>query len=209
VTWQTWSLFMITETALCLTPGPAVLFVVSQALSFGAARSLWANLGILTANALYFVLSALGLGAVLLASHQVFLLIRWAGAAYLVYLGLKTLVGARTLLAEPAQEADDAAVGPRLLFRGVVLQAANPKSLIFFTALLPQFINTGSPVAWQILILATSSVVVEFCVLSGYGLCAGRAASFAREPKWARLTNRIAGSCLIAAGASVALARQK
>jgi homoserine/homoserine lactone efflux protein len=204
MTWQTWCLFMVTETALCLTPGPAVLFVVSQALSYGAARSLWANLGILTANALYFALSALGLGAVLMASHRVFLVIKWAGAAYLVYLGVKTFFARDAPFASPGAT-PDAPVGWKLLGRGVILQAANPKSLIFFTALLPQFIDPKGAVGWQILILGLSSVVVEFFVLSGYGIFAGRAATLARQPRYSRLTHRLAGACLVLAGTGVAL----
>jgi len=206
MTWQTWGLFMATETALCLTPGPAVLFVVSQGLSYGAARSLWANFGILAANALYFVLSALGLGAVLLTSHSVFLLIRWAGAAYLIFLGLRTFLGKGEAFAEFPAPAVNTGLGRRLLLRGVVLQAVNPKSLIFFTALLPQFIDPKGPVGWQVLILGVSSVVVEFFVLCGYGLVAGRAAGLAKEPRYARLTNRLAGACLILAATGVALA---
>ena|SRR5437867_1059084 len=205
MTWQTWGLFMATETALCLTPGPAVLFVVSQGLSYGAARSLWANFGILAANALYFVLSALGLGAVLLTSHSVFLLIRWAGAAYLIFLGLRTFLGKGEAFAEFPAPAVKTGLGRRLLLRGVVLQAVNPKSLIFFTALLPQFIDPKGPVGWQVLILGVSSVVVEFFVLCGYGLFAGRAAGLAKEPRYARLTNRLAGACLILAATGVAL----
>jgi len=197
---------MATETALCLTPGPAVLFVVSQGLSYGAARSLWANFGILAANALYFVLSALGLGAVLLTSHSVFLLIRWAGAAYLIFLGLRTFLGKGEAFAEFPAPAVNTGLGRRLLLRGVVLQAVNPKSLIFFTALLPQFIDPKGPVGWQVLILGVSSVVVEFFVLCGYGLFAGRAAGLAKEPRYARLTNRLAGACLILAATGVALA---
>jgi len=206
MTWQTWGLFMATETALCLTPGPAVLFVVSQGLSYGAARSLWANFGILAANALYFVLSALGLGAVLLTSHSVFLLIRWAGAAYLIFLGLRTFLGKGEAFAEFPAPAVKTGLGRRLLLRGVVLQAVNPKSLIFFTALLPQFIDPKGPVGWQVLILGVSSVVVEFFVLCGYGLFAGRAAGLAKDPRYARLTNRLAGACLILAATGVALA---
>jgi homoserine/homoserine lactone efflux protein len=206
MSWQTWSLFMVTETALCLTPGPAVLFVVSQALSHGVAPSLWANLGILTANTFYFILSALGLGAVLLASHEVFLVLRWAGAAYLVYLGLMTFIGKGNSVVKTADTEVETKLGWRLLSRGVVLQAANPKSLIFFTALLPQFIDPKSPVGWQILILGVSSVIVEFFVLCGYGFFAGRAAHLARQPRYARLTNQVAGVCLIAAGTGVALA---
>jgi len=203
MTWQTWGLFMATETALCLTPGPAVLFVVSQGLSYGAARSLWANLGILTANALYFFLSAVGLGATLLASQKLFLVIKWAGAAYLIYLGLAAFLGRGETLGEPGAAGDGN--GWRLLTRGIVLQMANPKSLVFFTALLPQFIDPKGSVGSQILILGVSSVVVEFFVLAGYGMFAGRAAGFAREPRFARITGRIAGACLVAAGAGVAL----
>jgi homoserine/homoserine lactone efflux protein len=136
----------------------------------------------------------------------VFLVIRWAGAAYLIYLGLMTFLGKGKALSQAPDPTGAPKLGWRLLARGVVLQAANPKSLIFFTALLPQFIDPKSPVGWQILILGVSSVVVEFCVLCGYGFFAGRAANLAREPRYARLTNQVAGACLVVAGTGVALA---
>ena len=91
-----WILFVVTETVLCLTPGPAVLFVVSHGLARGGRASLAANAGILTANAVYFALSAFGLGAVLLASHEVFMALKYAGAAYLIYLGIQTMRGGGT-----------------------------------------------------------------------------------------------------------------
>src|SRR5205085_8411867 len=88
MTLETWVLFTLTEAALCVTPGPAVLLVLSQGLTRGTRASVAANLGILTGNACYFALSATGLGAVLVASYEVFSLIRWLGAAYLVWLGI-------------------------------------------------------------------------------------------------------------------------
>ena len=94
-----WVLFLITETVLCVTPGPAVLLVLWQGLARGTGASVWANLGILGGNAVYFALSATGFGAVLLASYEVFSLIRWVGAAYLVWLGVMTFVGKATVLA--------------------------------------------------------------------------------------------------------------
>src|SRR4030095_11552888 len=97
--WETWGLFVVTETLLCLTPGPAVLFVLAQGLGHGGGAPLWASLGILAGNTFYFVVSATSLGAVLVASYDAFFAIKWAGAAYLVWLGLCALRGRGTVLA--------------------------------------------------------------------------------------------------------------
>jgi threonine/homoserine/homoserine lactone efflux protein len=209
MSWHTWTLFMATEIVLCLIPGPAVLFVVSQGLRFGGRGSLWANAGILCANSFYFLLSAIGLGAVLAASHQLFLVIRYTGAAYLIYLGLATMFGRGLGLASAPTATDGANPGIRLLARGFVLQAANPKSLIFFTALLPQFIRPDQPVPLQILVLGLSSLVAEFSVLGLYGFSAGRAATLAQQPRFINATNRVAGGLLIGAGAGIALAGEQ
>ena len=204
---STWIVFTVTEIALCLTPGPAVLFVVSQGLRYGGRKSLWANAGILAGNAFYFFLSALGLGAVLLASHQVFIAIKYAGAAYLVYLGVQTIRGAG--LAFTAEPIPLPVAGLRAFGRGFALQAANPKALVFFCALLPQFISPHSPVAPQMAILGVTSIVIEFFVLAGYGYLAGRAARVARQPRFVVTANRASGGMLIAAGAGIALAPER
>ncbi|HYJ78507.1 MAG TPA: LysE family translocator [Longimicrobiaceae bacterium] len=206
MTWQTWSIFMLTEIVLCLTPGPAVLFIVSQGLRYGGMRALWANAGILTANTLYFALSAAGLGAVLLASHDLFLVVKWAGAAYLVYLGGTTFFGRGVGISSDATDGPPTVSGPGLLARGFVLQAANPKALVFFTALLPQFIRPDHAVGPQVLVLGISSIVAEFPVLAAYGAFAGRAQHLARRPRFARAANRVSGALLIGAGAGLALA---
>ncbi|HSU16978.1 LysE family translocator [Longimicrobium sp.] len=210
MTWQRWGAFVVMEIVLSLTPGPAVLFVVAQGLRHGAARSLWANLGILSGNAFYFALSATGLGALLLASHDLFTVVKWAGAAYLVWLGAATFLGRGAgIAADGSAGAAPEVSGPRMLGRGFVLQAANPKALVFFTALLPQFIDPRAAVGWQVLILGASSVVAEFFVLAAYGVFAGRAARLAHRPSFARTTNRISGALLVGAGAGIALAGRR
>jgi len=207
MTWQIWLFFVATEAVLSMTPGPAVLYVLSQAIGRGAAKSVWASWGILSANAMYFALSATSLGAVIIASYRLFFLIKWAGAAYLVYLGLASFFGKSSVLTLPEANGSPRR-GPRILRDGFFLQAANPKAILFFTAILPQFINPHHNIAIQILILGISSILVEFVILFIYGQLAGRALSAARSPRFEKITNRIAGSLLIGAGVGLARLRR-
>jgi len=197
----------MTEAVLSLTPGPAVLYVLSQAIRRGPAKSVWASWGILSANAAYFVLSATSLGAVIVASYKLFFLIKWLGAAYLVYLGIGSFLGKSSVMSLPEAGADSRS-GVRILRDGFFLQGANPKALLFFTAILPQFIDTRHNIAFQILVLGISSIVVEFAILFTYGQLAGRILATARSPRFEKVTNRIAGSLLIGAGVGLARLRR-
>ena len=204
LTLNTWIFFAATEGLLCLTPGPAVLFVISHGLTRGGRASLSANAGILSGNSLYFVLSALGLGAVLLASHAFFTVVKYAGAGYLIYLGIQTIRGAGLAMQASGRAPSDGG-GWRTLARGFALQAANPKALIFFVALLPQFLDARRPIAPQVAILGVTSVVIEFVVLAGYGYLAARAMRLARQPRFVAVTNRVSGGMLVLAGTGIAL----
>src|SRR5262245_36388994 len=198
---EVWLAFCATETVLCLTPGPAVLFVVSVAMARGSRAGLAAALGILAGNAFYFALSATGIAAVIVASSQLFTALKWAGAAYLVWLGLRMLASRSR---EPAAVVAQAV--PRAFARGFVVQAANPKALVFFVALLPQFIDPAASVGLQVLILGTSSVLIELLVLSGYVRRTGRPRSLAGA-SWSGWLERVGGGVLVAAGARLALLR--
>lgn len=201
MSFETWALFCATETVLCFTPGPAVLLVVSFALTRGAQAGLAASLGILVANTFYFALSATGIGAILLASWELFFLIKWLGAGYLVWLGLRMLLARAHRLT-----ADDGgarrAVAP--VRHGLVTQGANPKALVFFTALLPQFVDPAQPVVTQVAILGISSILIEFSVLSLYVAVCQRARGMIQRPGFATALNRTGGVLLIGAGAGLA-----
>lgn len=177
MTFKTWLLFLMMETALSLSPGPAVFYVVSQGVRGALRRSLPAAAGIISANAIYFALSATSLGAIIAASAQFFSIAKWAGAGYLIYLGVKALRSAGSSheialdAAVPAEQGDRR----RVYLGALTLQLANPKALLFFLALLPQFIDPTLSVVPQMLILAATSMLPEFCILLGYGWLAHRA----------------------------------
>lgn len=202
VNWNTYWLYVATEAALSLSPGPAVMLVIAYGLTLGARRSLPASLGILSANALYFALSATGLGALLLASETFFLLVKWCGAAYLAYLGLAALLGRASPITASSASARGRSPAATYL-SGLTLQLANPKTLIFFVAILPQFVDARLPIGAQMLWLAAGSVIPEFFILAGYGLLASRAARIATDERFARITDRAAGILVLAAAALV------
>jgi homoserine/homoserine lactone efflux protein len=204
MTLDTWLYFCATEALLCLTPGPAVLFVISQAVA-GAGFGLRASLGILAANAFYFFLSAIGIGAALVASYELFFAIKWVGVAYLVWLGAGALLRPRGAV-DPAPEARAV---PRPFLRGVVLQGANPKVILFFTALLPQFISPGAAVAPQIAILGASSIAIEFVVLALYAGLAARARGAIGRAGFVTSFDRASGVLLLGAAAGLATLRRE
>src|SRR5258708_4227131 len=177
MTFKPWLLFLVMETALSLSPGPAVFYVVSQGVRGALRRSLPAAAGILSANAIYFTLSATSLGAILAASCRLFTIATWGGAASLICLGVRALRSAGWRHAVVLGETAAVEQGDRwrVYLGAVTLQLANPKALLFFLALLPPFIDPVRSVAPQMVILAATSMLPEFCILLGYGWLAHRA----------------------------------
>jgi homoserine/homoserine lactone efflux protein len=175
MSFNTWLLFLVMETALSLSPGPAVFYVVSQGVRSGLPGTLPAAAGILTANGIYFALSATSLGALIAASARFFTIAKWVGAAYLIFLGIKALRAANSMHAVALEGLEQKQRNLGVYMGALTLQLANPKALLFFLALLPQFINPATSVVPQMLILAATSMVPEFFILTGYGWLAHRA----------------------------------
>ncbi len=204
MSWKLWWLFTTSEFALCLTPGPAVLFVIAQGLRRSFRSSVAANLGILSGNLIYFTLSAAGLSALVLAWPRAFAVLRGVGVLYLAWIGLAALFGKSSVLKLAAT--DEAETFRRVWLRGIVLQLANPKALVFFSAFLPPFVDPTHPVVPQMAILAVTSTVMEFFILAAYGALAGRASHLAENPAAVQALNRFSGAMLVIAAALTAYA---
>jgi len=202
--WDRWAIFLVTSLLVSISPGPAVLMVLAQGLTRGFRRSLYASAGIVAGDGIYFTLSALGLGAVLAASSDLFLILKWGGAAYLVFLGLTAIFRApRPVSEQPAGEAR----AWRVFINGMVVELSNPKCLLFFVVVLPQFIDTRGDIVRQVLVLGATNMIGEIVVLAAYGAFAGRFHRVATQPRFAKLAARLSGSCLVTAGVLTAAAR--
>jgi threonine/homoserine/homoserine lactone efflux protein len=200
--------FAVTEFLLSLTPGPAVLLVISQGMRYGFAPSIQGAIGILTGNAIYFALSALGLGAILIASSTLFLAIKWMGAVYLIYMGVKMLLARGGLEERETQTIVTSRRAMQLFSQGLMTQLANPKALVFFTALLPQFVSASGNVFEQFLCLGVVSIAVEGPVLLAYGWLAERGKRLLPYGRLSALPDRLAGGFLIGAGVGLALIKR-
>jgi homoserine/homoserine lactone efflux protein len=175
MTLHTWLTFAVIAVGVSLVPGPAVVAVVSSALRGGFRRSLATNAGVLVGDAAFVAAAAAGLGALLVASHPLFVAVKWLGIAYLAYLGV------RALLERGTSYRFDVPAGERRAFRlGLATQLANPKVIVFFGA---------------------TFILSDALVFAGYGLLAHRARTLLRTPRAARVTSRVTGAVMIGAAA--------
>ncbi|MGQ9369416.1 LysE family translocator [Azospirillum sp. ST 5-10] len=209
MSWQTLSVFVVTAFFLSMTPGPNMLLAMGLGVRFGARRAAWAGLGMCLALAAMAALSALGLGALLAASEPAFQAVKWAGVAYLAWLGVASWRAPVESAGPDGRPAADAEAAPlRLAARGALVAASNPKALVFMAALFPQFIDPAAPLAPQLAALVGAMVVIEFGWIMAYAAGGTSLAARLTGPRAARRLNRLTGGLLIGAGALLALARR-
>jgi threonine/homoserine/homoserine lactone efflux protein len=190
---------------LLVIPGPTITLVIGYALAEGR-RAAWATVaGVALGDLTAVTLSLAGLGALLAASAALFTAVKWAGAGYLVYLGI------RLWRTDPAPEKIAGIQGrpPRkMLAHAWAVTSLNPKSIVFFVAFLPQFVAHDRPVLPQLVLLGATFVAMAAVNAAAYAWLAGRARSAIARPSLLKLVNRVGGSILIGAGiATVALRR--
>jgi len=188
-----WLIYLATVLTFMSTPGPSHLLMLSNSLSNGFRRSTATAAGDLSANFLQMILASLGLAAILTSSQTTFLVIKWAGVAYLVYLGLKLICSEQVV--SKSSEKRSIKV---LYWQGFITSAANPKAVIFFAALFPQFLSAEQPLLPQFLILSVTYLSVDGLFLCLYGKFADAFRMQVLE-RYGRFLSVLSGSLFLAA----------
>ncbi len=193
----TWTIYLATVLALMSTPGPSQLLMLSNSGVHGFRRSLATAAGDLSANALQMLAAGLGLAAIIAASATALSVIKWAGVAYLIWLGIRMIRQAKP--DDPGKNTRRARASLKSLWlQGFLTSAANPKAVVFFAALFPQFISAEAAFWPQFLILSATYIVMDGLFLSAYGL--GSSWIVARFKGDARLwVERVGGGFMIGA----------
>jgi threonine/homoserine/homoserine lactone efflux protein len=197
-------LFMVASFALAFVPGPAVLYIVAESVQGGRLAGLVSALGIATGGFVHVVFAAVGLSSLLVSSATAFEVVKYAGAAYLIYLGIRRLLKRD----EPDAERFGQARSRRSLFsQGVVVNVLNPKTAIFFFAFLPQFIDPDAGwVPGQILLLGLVFIAIALVSDSMWALAAGTAGRWLRNSRrWLSVQRWVSGSVFVGLGLATAL----
>ena len=204
---HTWWIFAVTVFVLCGTPGPNMLHVMTRSVRVGFRRSIAAMAGCLTALVLALAISAAGLGAVLKASPMVFDVLRYAGVAYLVCLGIKAWRGGDA----PIDVGSTTALVPSsrtVLFRdGFIIGISNPKLLLFASAFLPQFVDLTQPQLPQFVILVGTFAVMEMFWYGVYAAGGRGLAGYLAMPGLRKVFDRVVGTIFIGFGLALLRAR--
>lgn len=204
MSFETWLAFAAASTILIIIPGPTILLVVSYALGRGWRSALPMAIGVALGDCAAMTASIVGLGALLTASATLYAVLKWIGAAYLIWLGIKLWRAGGTFEARPV-ESD--ANPLKMLMHAFIVTALNPKGLTFFVAFLPQFIDPNLDFWHQMLIFEATFIGIAFVNAFSYAVLASRARTLVRSERVMTNINRTGGSLLIGAGVMAALAK--
>lgn len=207
MTLETWLAFFVASCVISLSPGAGAIASMSSGLQHGFWRGYWNAIGLQLGLALQIAVVAAGVGAVLATSALAFTLIKWFGVAYLVWLAIKQWQARPAELPEAGQGAGGA-MPWSLVARGFLVNASNPKAVVFMLAVLPQFIDPTRPLLEQYLVIGVTMVVVDLIVMAGYTGLAAKVLRLLRTPRQQRVMNRAFASLFVGAAALLATVRR-
>lgn len=197
--------YVLLAISITLLPGPAVILSIKNSLLYGYKYSLFNILGNFIAMIIIAIISVLGLGAIILTSLKLYLLIKFLGAFYLIYLGLQFFKSSSkhyiNISSEKVKQKDAFTIFKEGFFIGI----SNPKAITFFIALFPQFINPENPYIPQFVVLILTIEIISSCVLFAYAIFATLSLKFLIKEKFMKLINKIIGTSFILFGLTLGL----
>ena len=207
MTFETWLAYAVAYTVISLIPGPSVFMVLGQSLSRGFVAALYCILGDLLGGIVIMTASFVGLGVILTTSSEAYLILKWAGVAYMAWLGGSQIITARRL--EEVDLTNAASTTPRSasLRAGFLTGVLNPKAILFYVAFLAQFMDSTQPIIPQFLILMATSMTVVFFVLGGYAVLAAQARRTMQSLRARKRMGYAGGSFLLGGSALMATSR--
>lgn len=204
MSFEWWCTYLITTLILSLSPGSGAINTMTTAISHGYRGAAASVCGLQVGLSIHIVLVGAGLGALFSRSLLAFEILKWAGAAYLIWLGIQQWRAAGAVDLKTLAQSQPRS---QLFKRAVFVNLTNPKSIVFLAALFPQFIVPHQPQAVQYLILGVTTVVVDILVMTGYATLATRIAGWLKGPRQMGALNRVFGSLFMLVGALLASAR--
>ncbi|OIQ24592.1 LysE family translocator [uncultured Vibrio sp.] len=200
MTLDTWIVYLLAVLVLTASPGPSSLLCMTKGIAHGRKAGFYTVLGSLTAITSILTFSFVGLGVIVASSELLFNAIKWTGAAYLVYLGVQSFRSSQEEY-QLDQNSDDKDLKNHGHFvSGFIVGASNPKAILFFSALFPQFIDANANMMVQYLIFSLTFVVFEFCWLMLYVSLGNKSSSWLMAKGRAKLFNKLTGGVFIGAG---------
>ncbi len=203
--WTTWLAFFAASWAISISPGAGAVAAMSSGAAYGFRRGYWTTAGLISGIWLQVLLVAVGLGALIAASSTAFQLVKWLGVAYLVYLGLRAWKDSFHSSGGAIHvERGGTSTRRALVFKGLVVNAMNPKGTVFLLAVMPQFLDLHAPLLPQYLIIALTLGFTDLVVMGVYTSLAARVLAVMNSPRETAWINRFFGSLFIVAGAWLA-----
>lgn len=204
MTFEWWLTYLITTIILSLSPGSGAINTMTTAISHGYRNTFASIAGLQVGLTIHIVLVGVGLGTLFSRSVVAFEILKWAGAAYLIWLGIQQwrAAGSINLQARGTHQPRS-----KLFKRAVLVNITNPKSIVFLAALFPQFIDPLQPQLMQYLVLGLTTLVVDIIVMTGYATLATRIAGWLKAPGQMKTLNRLFGSLFVLVAALLASAR--
>jgi len=200
--------YSVTVFIASIIPGPSMLLALTHGIQHGAKKSLASALGNVSVTLVQATFSIAGLGTVLLASERIFHIIKWAGAAYLVYMGISILFSPGFLAVSHSSKTGHGGKSKRKMFlQAAVITAGNPKAIVFFTAIFPQFIDPGTTYLLQSAVLLTFGAVIAFVCFMIYAVFGQKIITWFLHGNVAKIVKNSIGTGFIASGVGLALAK--